>query len=55
MEPKDKMRKGQIAFNELHAKDPKTANAIRGTSADPFYNDARLPAFYLKVKELQGK
>jgi len=48
----EKLRKGQIAFNELYEKHPDVANKIRGTIFDPFYIDSRLPDFYKKVEEL---
>jgi len=49
----EEMRKGQKAFNELHAENPKIANMIRGTVNDPFYNDKKLDAFYAEVERLK--
>jgi hypothetical protein len=38
-------RVGQRFFNVLHDMDPELANMIRGTLADPFYNENRIPLF----------
>jgi hypothetical protein len=38
-------RHGQTYFNELYKLNPKLADFIRGTEADPFYQDSRLPSF----------
>lgn len=35
----DNQRKGQAYFNALHAVRPDLANYIRGTRADPFYQN----------------
>jgi hypothetical protein len=48
------LRAGQVAFNELYATDPATADSIRGSEFDPFYDDSKLGAFYEKVKELRN-
>lgn len=39
-------RRGQAMFNALYELYPGTANRIRGTVADPFFRDSRLPAFH---------
>ena len=39
-------RTGQHAFNVLADLCPEVASQIRGTTADPFYTDANLPAFW---------
>lgn len=49
------IRAGQQAFNALYCWKPDLADSIRGTDLDPFYNDARLPAFYRHVQEQLGK
>lgn len=46
-------RRGQRAFNDLHASDPAIAEQIVGTEFDPFYDDTRLQAFYGRVTELR--
>ena len=46
-------RKGQKAFNDLYAEHPDIANLIRTTEDDPFFDDEKLPAFYLKVAKLK--
>lgn len=38
-------RRGQAFFNALYQVRPEIANAIRGTTLDPFYRDERIPAF----------
>lgn len=38
-------RLGQTYFNVLYECRPDLANAIRGTSIDPFYVDELMPAF----------
>jgi hypothetical protein len=42
-------RLGQTYFNTLHQMDPECANMIRGGPFDPFYDDAKIPAFMLEV------
>ena len=49
----DNWRKGQKAFNDLYLEYPEIANLIRGTEYDPFYNDEKLEAFYVRVAELK--
>lgn len=44
-------RWGQALFNSLHYLDPELANEVRGTEADPFYDDARVDAFYSRMAE----
>lgn len=44
-------RPGQAAFNALAASHPAVADFIRGSECDPFYDDGRLPQFYIKVAE----
>lgn len=39
-------RWGQAVFNALHMLDPETAERIRATDADPYYDDSRLPLFW---------
>jgi hypothetical protein len=46
------IRAGQKAFNDLYANDPALADAIRGTEADPFYDDSRLTIFWDRVDEI---
>lgn len=48
----DELRAGQRAFNDLARSDPQTAERIRGTEFDPFYDDTRLPAFRRRIREL---
>jgi hypothetical protein len=43
-----------MAFNELYAQDPAFADQIRGTDADPFYDDSRLEVFRKRVAELRA-
>lgn len=46
-------RKGQSAFNALYKEYPQVADKVRGTPADPFYDDDKLPEFWEFVaKEL---
>jgi hypothetical protein len=47
------LREGQIAFNRLYVLNPELAEQVRGTEADPFYDDSRLPAFHERVEELR--
>lgn len=42
-------------FTDLHAEDPEMANEIRGTKADPFYFDERIPAFEEAVAEIRAE
>lgn len=42
-------RRGQTYFNELHRINPKLADFIRATAADPFYNDNNLQPFLVMV------
>lgn len=44
------LRFGQACFNVLAQREPALAERIRGTLADPFYNDAHLPAFWMAVE-----
>lgn len=44
-------RWGQALFNTLHEHDPQLAAELCGTPADPFYDDARVPAFMDAVSE----
>lgn len=43
------LRRGQVAFNLLHAERPEIAWAVENTSLDPFYHDEALPDFWLYV------
>lgn len=46
------LRDGQAAFSALHALRPSLADSIRGTiTADPFYDDSRLDAFWASLEE----
>jgi hypothetical protein len=48
------LRKGQTFFNVLREFEPELADRLIGTAVDPFYNDAKLPEFVLRVaQELQ--
>jgi hypothetical protein len=48
------LRKGQTFFNVLRELAPELADRLIGTAVDPFYNDAKLPEFVLRVaQELQ--
>jgi hypothetical protein len=47
-------RHGQAHFNGVHAIAPEIADVIRGTEADPFYDDSRVTAFWQRVAELLG-
>lgn len=38
-------RLGQTYFNELYRVNPVLADDIRGTEADPFYQDKHIPEF----------
>lgn len=38
-------RQGQATFNAIHELWPDVANALRGSSYDPFYNDAKTDQF----------
>lgn len=49
------LRNGQVAFNELYAIDPGLADLIRGTEADPFYDDSRLAVFQETVSRLRAE
>ena len=49
----EQLRAGQQAFNDLYERDPRIADAIRGTEDDPFYDDRRLPAFHTRVERLR--
>jgi hypothetical protein len=42
-------RLGQTMFNVLYEHYPELANNIRGTEADPFYNNQRIGAFMLAI------
>lgn len=42
-------RLGQWAFNLLWAGYPMIANSIRGSNADPFHDDSRMPIFLKAV------
>lgn len=45
-------RLGQAAFNVTYERYPGLADRIRGSDVDPFHDDARLPQFWLRVREL---
>lgn len=42
-------RSGQTYFNLLYRINPDLANSVRSSPIDPFYLDARIPAFLLYV------
>lgn len=44
-DPSNDLRKGQLAFNYLTEIKPDLANEIRGTYADPFYDDEKIDFF----------
>lgn len=46
------LRLGQAYFNALLEIDQTTANEIRSTSDDPFYDDSKVRQFLDKVGEL---
>jgi hypothetical protein len=46
------MRKGQTFFNVLLELEPELAHCLEDTADDPFYNDAKLPEFLLRVGEV---
>jgi hypothetical protein len=46
------LRPGQAYFNVLHDVRPGSANVIRGTHLDPFYDDSRLPEFLRHVESV---
>lgn len=50
-EHRETQRIGQAYFNGLHEVAPEIANAIRGTAADPFYNDRKFSWFIDRVAE----
>ena len=45
------LRAGQVAYNTLADLHPDLAEQVHGTDRDPFYIDARLPAFFLFLRE----
>jgi hypothetical protein len=45
-------RYGQSLFSALNILDPETADKIRATKNDCFYQDNRVPVFIIKVNEL---
>lgn len=46
-------RRGQCYFNVLYRLDPDCANAIRATTADPFYEDDNIPQFLAALSDLR--
>jgi hypothetical protein len=51
--PEDNVqRRGQYLFNCLYAVRPDVADAIRGTLADPFYDDKKIPACWERIVTL---
>lgn len=42
---RNEWRLGQTMYNVLHDINPKLADFVQGTSADPFYNDGNIAAF----------
>ena len=49
---RDEWRVGQAAFNDLSSLFPEIAERIRSTEADPFFDNAKMESFYIKVAEL---
>lgn len=49
----DEQCEGQREFYELCRTDPGIAELVRSTACDPFFDDARLPAFRTRVAELR--
>lgn len=45
------IRYGQYYFNKLHEAYPELADKIRGTDADPFHNDNKLPKFWKAIHD----
>ena len=48
----NKLRAGQIAFNDFAEKYPELVDKITGTIYDPFYDDSKITIFYQKVNTL---
>ena len=47
-------RAGQTMFNVLAYLDEHAAESIRGTNADPYYNDALIPSFFAWMADFYG-
>lgn len=47
---RNEWRLGQTMFNVLHENNPKLADFVRGTEADPFYQDGNVAAFLTIVQ-----
>jgi hypothetical protein len=45
------MRKGQTFYNVLLELEPELAERLVGTADDPFYDDAKLPDFLVRVAQ----
>ena len=45
------LRRGQTFSNVLLDLEPELAQRLTGTAEDPFYNDAKLPRFLIRVAE----
>jgi len=43
------LRSGQAWFNALYIINPQLADGLRGTEADPFYQDSNLGEFFLRL------
>lgn len=43
------LRRGQARFNALYELYPTVAEAVRGTTADPFYDDGKIPVFEERI------
>lgn len=54
-EENKQQRMGQAHFNCVNMHFPEIANALRGTAADPFYNDGRLVLFWEHVDRLMNE
>lgn len=48
----EKWRRGQTYFNVLYRIDPVTANSIKDTEADPYYDDTRIDRFLALLQEV---
>lgn len=51
MQQRRGMRKGQTFFNVLLELEPQVARRLEHTADDPFYNDANLPHFLVRIGE----
>jgi hypothetical protein len=49
-----KWRRGQMCFNMLRDARPVLAEKVRATDKDPFYDDTRIPAFFMWLIAVWG-